>query len=760
MGTSSLDPRSMEEVRTDGYTLIHADGRINECTSKHRKRWIPRANRVQASGGSILVWHRFSWVEIGPMVHVPSSLTSERHRNLLADHARHFLREQRPAACLGPEGHSNSILSHTSGMLSRGMRVPWDLLRPIGRLCIGHGSLPVLRAVQDTPYHRHHQDGKGCYTTLGHHRLRWGGGGDGAREIPEKSPGLIPSGNCARIAPGRRASELAPGQARRPSNCCKERRWMLRFGLVVRLLASHLGKLEFDTGAVAPGFTHVGILPDNAAGRRVFSGISRFPRSFIPALHNRGLLTANKTRIRSGIKNFPDQLCLQEELATVFSAGKPIIYRIEKGEAGPRPSITFSTAWFEGASLAAICFAIKFSTAWFEGASLAAICFAIKFSTAWFEGASLAAICFAIKFSTAWFEGASLAAICFAIKFSTAWFEGASLAAICFAIKFSTAWFEGASLAAICFAIKFSTAWFEGASLAAICFAIKFSTAWFEGASLAAICFAIKFSTAWFEGASLAAICFASQDPSRRLKKQILRKLADLWRARNWLLHDNNAPFHGALQLTPWPYFRTHHTRKIFGICELPVLFPDWKIRLEGRRFDTTAGIQRESLWSDGGTQGRGKLEDPDKTRRPAAFPKYEKSGRPAGSSRVPIRRESTLSLTLDVTESSLLSQLRGESAGGRVNDDVHLVLTLALSLAAMLFSMRGGGDEPAGHEHAAALVAGDADVRLPRELAEEGLVAADDPLLEAKLWYSTLCNTQPRIEVTRLGREKPHCKH
>ncbi|KAJ8867313.1 hypothetical protein PR048_031114 [Dryococelus australis] len=33
-------------------------------------------------------------------------------------------------------------------------------------------------------------------------------------------------------------------------------------------------------GWVAPGFSHVGIVPDNAAGRRVFSVISRFPRPF------------------------------------------------------------------------------------------------------------------------------------------------------------------------------------------------------------------------------------------------------------------------------------------------------------------------------------------------------------------------------------------------------------------------------------------------------------------------------------------------
>ncbi|KAJ8894276.1 hypothetical protein PR048_006889 [Dryococelus australis] len=35
---------------------------------------------------------------------------------------------------------------------------------------------------------------------------------------------------------------------------------------------------------VAPGFSHVGIVPDDAVGRRIFSGISSFPRPFIPAM--------------------------------------------------------------------------------------------------------------------------------------------------------------------------------------------------------------------------------------------------------------------------------------------------------------------------------------------------------------------------------------------------------------------------------------------------------------------------------------------
>ncbi|KAJ8898354.1 hypothetical protein PR048_003714 [Dryococelus australis] len=34
---------------------------------------------------------------------------------------------------------------------------------------------------------------------------------------------------------------------------------------------------------VTPGYSHMGIVPDDAAGRRVFSGISRSPRPFVPA---------------------------------------------------------------------------------------------------------------------------------------------------------------------------------------------------------------------------------------------------------------------------------------------------------------------------------------------------------------------------------------------------------------------------------------------------------------------------------------------
>ncbi|KAJ8873479.1 hypothetical protein PR048_024297 [Dryococelus australis] len=51
-------------------------------------------------------------------------------------------------------------------------------------------------------------------------------------------------------------------------------------GVVVRLLTFHLGEPGSIPGGVAPGFPHVGIVPDDAAGQWVFSGISRF----LPAL--------------------------------------------------------------------------------------------------------------------------------------------------------------------------------------------------------------------------------------------------------------------------------------------------------------------------------------------------------------------------------------------------------------------------------------------------------------------------------------------
>ncbi|KAJ8878519.1 hypothetical protein PR048_019097 [Dryococelus australis] len=57
-----------------------------------------------------------------------------------------------------------------------------------------------------------------------------------------------------------------------------------RKAAAVSLLASHHGEPDSIPGRVTPGFPHAGIVPNDAAGRRVFSGISRFLRAFIPVL--------------------------------------------------------------------------------------------------------------------------------------------------------------------------------------------------------------------------------------------------------------------------------------------------------------------------------------------------------------------------------------------------------------------------------------------------------------------------------------------
>ncbi|KAJ8889208.1 hypothetical protein PR048_008706 [Dryococelus australis] len=77
-----------------------------------------------------------------------------------------------------------------------------------------------------------------------------------------------------------------------PADVCRARSWRKsgsptrrgRGGVVVRLLASHQGERSSISGGVALGPSYVEIVPDDTAGRRVFSGFSRFPRPRSAAL--------------------------------------------------------------------------------------------------------------------------------------------------------------------------------------------------------------------------------------------------------------------------------------------------------------------------------------------------------------------------------------------------------------------------------------------------------------------------------------------
>ncbi|KAJ8883536.1 hypothetical protein PR048_015380 [Dryococelus australis] len=65
----------------------------------------------------------------------------------------------------------------------------------------------------------------------------------------------------------------------------------------ISLLASHQGEPGSVPSRTTPGFSHVGFVPDNAAGPQVFAGISCYPNPCIP-----GLLNSHLTLLSSALK--------------------------------------------------------------------------------------------------------------------------------------------------------------------------------------------------------------------------------------------------------------------------------------------------------------------------------------------------------------------------------------------------------------------------------------------------------------------------
>jgi transposase len=79
----------------------------------------------------------------------------------------------------------------------------------------------------------------------------------------------------------------------------------------------------------------------------------------------------------------------------------------------------------------------------------------------------------------------------------------------------------------------------------------------------------------------------------------VRRHRPEFWRQKNWLLHHNNAPSHNSfsarvfltknnISIIPHPPYSPDFTPATF-------LFPRLKIKLNGRRFDTTEVIEAES---------------------------------------------------------------------------------------------------------------------------------------------------------------------
>jgi hypothetical protein len=86
----------------------------------------------------------------------------------------------------------------------------------------------------------------------------------------------------------------------------------------------------------------------------------------------------------------------------------------------------------------------------------------------------------------------------------------------------------------------------------------------------------------------------------RRLRENVRRRRPELWREQTWLLHHDKAPSHTSvftqqflaknkMTVIPHPPHSPDLTPSdIF-------LFPKMKLKLKGRRFDTTDEIQAES---------------------------------------------------------------------------------------------------------------------------------------------------------------------
>ncbi|KAJ8889541.1 hypothetical protein PR048_009040 [Dryococelus australis] len=110
-----------------------------------------------------------------------------------------------------------------------------------------------------------------------------------------------------------------------------------RGGVINSLLVSHVDKWRLIPGGVALEFSRVGMVTDYAASRRVFSGISRFPRPCIPALlhsHLPSHLSTLKTSVLRATQisslYFPPTLCF---LLDIYSPQPNIPEKSRRSEA-------------------------------------------------------------------------------------------------------------------------------------------------------------------------------------------------------------------------------------------------------------------------------------------------------------------------------------------------------------------------------------------------------------------------------------------
>ncbi|KAJ8881273.1 hypothetical protein PR048_017749 [Dryococelus australis] len=152
-----------------------------------------------------------------------------------------------------------------------------------GSLCIRN---TVKTRLEDDLRHQEHGEDQGADGSFGtrcaekeQDRLSFQGLGPSICNLPGSPLILVEEGSCVRSS----------GHLERSyDHSCIVVQQRGSVGAVARALASHHGGPGSIPGRFTPGFSHVGIVLDNAACWLVFSGYSHFPRPYIPApLHPR-----------------------------------------------------------------------------------------------------------------------------------------------------------------------------------------------------------------------------------------------------------------------------------------------------------------------------------------------------------------------------------------------------------------------------------------------------------------------------------------
>ena len=110
----------------------------------------------------------------------------------------------------------------------------------------------------------------------------------------------------------------------------------------------------------------------------------------------------------------------------------------------------------------------------------------------------------------------------------------------------------------------------------------------------------------WSEGNCSQRICSSCQKVNaafyievlKHLQENVQRKLPDQWRNNTWLLHHDNAPAHAVLLtrrfLTDNNMIVVPHPPYSPDLAPRDFLFPELKMKLKGRRFQTLEEIQAE----------------------------------------------------------------------------------------------------------------------------------------------------------------------